>query len=183
MTDNLIHLLPLHLRAEINKDPYFMTGEFFSYISLDECRRWLNDWFKAAFDEEFILKELPSDFLYSVGHLQLLLYACYLLTDEQLVIPKPKQEETTLSIPALRKRRDVVIKYLDIQEMLQPLNVIKAFFNFKNFEEWQLTIQLWKEAALGRTTVTETEDPGALPVIMEHLCKIAEAAWVIWASG
>jgi hypothetical protein len=72
--------------------------------------------------------------------------------------------------------------------MIKTDHVTKIILPFcwsatNNGKEWQLTVQLWKEAALGRTTVTETEDPGALPVIMEHLCKIAEAAWVMWVSG
>ena len=179
MNNNSTTPLPVHLHNYVHEDPYYMIAEFFSFTSLDSWRLWLANWFKAAFDEDYILKESPANFLYAADQLQLLLYACSSLIDKNATAPKAAETGEAPGRPMLKLRREIIIKHLTVNEIVDALRVVKNFFSFQSFKEWQLTLELWKEAALGRTSVTGLQDSGTLLPVMEYLYKIAEAAWLL----
>lgn len=181
MNDKLISLLPLHLQANLKENAYLLLDDFFGVSSLNGWRNWLHTCFTAAFQQTFALKEVPGNFLYSADHLILLVYTCRLLTQKEIKHKNQKRHKA-VSLSSFKYQREVCIKHLTQQETMQPFTLLQQFFAYQNFKDWLQTLQLWKEAALSKTSITELEDVNKLMPEMELLYKLTEAAWLMCVS-
>jgi hypothetical protein len=178
-----IELLPLHLWNNATVNPYQIIYHFYDYTSLDTCRLQLDKWFKAAFAEDYAWKDTPANLLYFYERFESLLYACWLLhNDNKIINAKNKTSTVWFQVSALsqhKAERIEAFKFLNAYELQNPIFVLHAFYDKTNFDAWRAELHNWLEAGLGKQTITHISNTENILPVMEQLNKLTEAAYLI----
>ena len=179
-------LLPPHLRASAVDNLYTILGEVYDASWPEGWSAFLDDWFEAALAEDYIYKKTPSAFLFSAEKLELLVYACHGLLQQNkntgisACIKKYRQHAKITGGQKLRAGRPFYPRHLHLHEVQQPQQVLASFFKSHSFKGWQEILYQWKDAALANSSVIEVQPPGSLFALMKHLYKLVEAGWLLW---
>lgn len=167
-------------------DPYQIFAEFFSSADVVSHKRTVNDALRAAGSGCIYDKRNPGDLLFSLGLLESVINAAYLLNKEKRKSPLSIEVNSVFDPNLFRgwlggdlADWDYFPRMLSLKEYKNPYIVFKRFFKFQNLADWKTDLRTIAEYALVKTSLSEAcIDMDSLSIYL-FLTKLIEAAHLI----
>jgi hypothetical protein len=151
----LNRLLLTEMKNPDKINPYVILWEFCDFDSLPEMKKLFRECCKVSLSGKYSWKEKsPGNLLFFYEQLERLVEACFLIYIKKgfkkRVSKKPKSRGGKKWI-----NYSEFPCSLSLEEWLNPLIVIKDFFDLYSLLEWKQSIHSWMEAALSDFSVLE----------------------------
>lgn len=167
-------------------DPYQIFAEFFSAADVVSHKKTVNDTLRAASSNRIYDKRNPGDLLFSLGQLESIINAVYLLNKEKKKSPLSIEVNGVFDPNLFRgwlggdlTDWDYFPRMLTLKEYKDPYVVFKRFFKFKTLEDWKADLKTIAEYALVKTSMSEAcIDMDTLSIYL-FLIKLIEAVHLI----
>lgn len=165
-------------------DPFKIIEEFFDAYSLANFKTYLIDVLQAVSDEQFYQKGSPSDVLYLLEKWESIINSAYFLCeiDLGLTISPTNNFFTELlgkNEKSVKESSDMLPSLLNNDEILNPQQVITAFFSYKSLKEWKQELLEINSFALSKHPAHEWGcNVGTLSVFV-YSVKLAEALYLL----
>lgn len=167
-------------------DPYQTFAEFFSSADVVSHKRTVNDALRAASSDRIYDKRNPGDLLFSLGLLESVINAAYLLNKEKGESPLSIEVGNVFDPNLFRgwlggdlTDWDYFPRMLSLKEYKNPYIVFKRFFKFQKLADWKTDLRTIAEYALVKTSLSEACIEMDTLGIYLSLTKLIEAAHLI----
>lgn len=163
-------------------DPYAVIRQFFLSMTMDEARQDLEDWFQAAFTEEYSWPGgSPGNLLFMCDEMITLAEAAH---DVLLLFPEKEENGQLKKAPVPPEFNayyypDDFPRWLSAAEWSDPLIALRDIFGYKDLEDWKETLHIWLSASLSNESICGMVDPGDLLPVCRCLFKLVEASHAI----
>ena len=167
-------------------DPYQIFAEFFSSADVASHKKTVDDSLRAASSRRIFDKRNPGDLLFSLGLLESIINAAYILNKEKKKSPL-SIEASNMFDPNLFRGWlggdltdwDYFPRMLSWKEFKNPYVVLKKFFKFRSLMDWKTDLRTIAEYALVKTSLSEAGIDMDILSIYFFLNKLIEAVHLI----
>ncbi len=149
-------------------------------------KRTVNDALRAASSNQTYEKRNPGDLLFSLGLLESVINAAYLLNKEKKQSPLSIDVNSVFDPNLFRgwlggdlTDWDYFPRMLSLKEYKDPYIVFKRFFKFRDLADWKTDLRTIAEYALVRTSLSEACVEMDTLSIYLFLTKLIEAVHLI----
>jgi hypothetical protein len=160
-------------------NPNLILREFCDFEELAEMKKLFHDSCQAALSVRYTWKDgSPGRLLYFHEQLEILVEACFLIYHKKGFKKRVLKRSKSAGSKKLIKYPNLPCS-LTLEENMNPLVVIKDFFDQSNLLEWKRSLHAWMEAALSNFSVLENINPEDLLPYRVGIEKILEACYRI----
>lgn len=173
--------LPINLSPQQIAEPLTVLDDFFSSDKLPGHIEHLHRWRKFILEDAFFVdtKGNPSHLLTSFKNNIKLIEACHLIL-HNIDAYKQSIAISTDQIENERKSWKHFPELLDLDELLNPLNVLEKFFDAFSLPEYREQLNEWLDAGLCHRACGEFMGTADIITVYENLQKLYGAVLLIY---
>ena len=160
-------------------NPYVIIRQFYDFEELAEMKKLFQDSCKAALSSKYTWENgSPGNLLYFYDQLEILVEACFLIYNNDEFRKRVLKKVKSTKNKKMTRYPDFPCS-LTLEEYMNPLIVIRDFFDHHNLLEWKRSIHSWMEAALSNFSILENINPEDLLPYCYSIDKLMEASYRI----
>lgn len=165
-------------------DPFKIIEIFFDAYSLANFKTYLIDVLKAVSDKQFYQKGSPSDVLYLLEKWESIINAAYFLCEIDLGLTISSIDNVFTELlrkneKSVNESSDMLPLLLNKDEILNPQQVINAFFSYKSLKEWKQELIEINSFALSKHPAHEWGCNVDTLSVFVYSVKLAEALYLL----